>query len=195
VSPGYAPFEQYHTHGKQGPWTDLYALGGVLYWIVSGQKPVDAAARVKTDIMAPAAQVALTTYSNQLLAAIDWALKPNEDERPQSVAEFRRALAAATTRFSGSSDRTVPVGVPDGVTAARPPATAASTDASGRSGLTGLALDRGRVKASRDRARAPHRAHRHDGRPQCRKGRRSLLLRLPRRSREKSRTRRTVPRS
>jgi serine/threonine protein kinase len=145
VSPGYAPFEQYHTHGKQGPWTDLYALGGVLYWIVSGQKPVDAAARVRTDIMAPAAQVALTTYSNQLLAAIDWALKPNEDERPQSVAELRRALAAATTRFSGSSDRTMPVGAQD-VTAARPPAPTATTDASGVSGLTGLALDRGELK-------------------------------------------------
>ena len=42
-SPGYSPFEQYHRHGPQGPWSDLYAMGSVLYWMVTGQRPVDAA--------------------------------------------------------------------------------------------------------------------------------------------------------
>ena len=142
ISPGYAPFEQYHTQGKQGPWTDLYALGGVLYWMVSAQRPVEAAARVRKDIMAPAAQVAVASYSNQLLAAIDWALKPNEDERPQSVGEFRRALATVT-RPAGS-DRTVPVGAPLASPAAVRPAPAAGDTS--MPGLTGVALDRGELK-------------------------------------------------
>ena len=46
VTPGYAPFEQYHTHGAQGPWSDLYALGGVLYWLVTGEKPLEAPSRL-----------------------------------------------------------------------------------------------------------------------------------------------------
>lgn len=33
-----------------------------------------------------------THYSEHLLAAIDWALTPNEEQRPQSVADFRPAL-------------------------------------------------------------------------------------------------------
>jgi serine/threonine protein kinase len=94
VSAGYAPLEQYHTHGKQGPWSDLYAFGGVLYWMVTGNKPVDAAARVREDALPPAVQAGdRTRYSQNLLAAIDWALSPNEEQRPQSVAAFRQALA------------------------------------------------------------------------------------------------------
>src|SRR5262249_9675196 len=94
VSAGYAPFEQYYADGKQGPWSDLYALGGVLYWMVTGKDPVDAAARVRKDTMPSAIQAAAnrSLYRPEFLAAIDWALTPHEEQRPQSVAEWRSAL-------------------------------------------------------------------------------------------------------
>ena len=93
VSPGYAPFEQYHTQGKQGPWSDLYALAGVLYWMASGERPLEAAARVRKDTMLPALQAAdRARFSTGFLAAIDWALAPHEDNRPKSVREWRAAL-------------------------------------------------------------------------------------------------------
>lgn len=93
VSPGFAPFEQYHSKGNQGPWTDLYSLGAVLYWLVTGQKPVEAAARVREDGMPRAVDVANTdSFGRPLLQAIDWALAPHEKDRPQSVAALREAL-------------------------------------------------------------------------------------------------------
>jgi serine/threonine protein kinase len=93
VTPGYAPFEQYHSHGNQGAWSDLYSLSAVLYWIVTGHRPMEAAARVKRDTLAPAVSAGdRDTYSLELLSAIDWGLHPDEDRRPKSVAEFRAAL-------------------------------------------------------------------------------------------------------
>jgi serine/threonine protein kinase len=93
VTPGYAPFEQYHSQGKQGAWSDIYALAGVLYWIVTGNRPIDAAARVRQDSLPPAVQAAdRTLFRPEFLAAIDWGLAPHEDHRPQSVQDWRQAL-------------------------------------------------------------------------------------------------------
>ena len=98
VTPGYAPIEQYHSQGQQGPWSDLYALGGVLYWMITGKRPVEAVARVRQDMLPPAAQAAdRSRYSADLLAAIDWALTPHEERRPQSVSELRSALPGLAT--------------------------------------------------------------------------------------------------
>jgi serine/threonine protein kinase len=93
VTPGYAPFEQYHARGNQGPWTDLYSLGAVMYWMTTGTKPVESASRVREDMLPKAVDLASrAAFGEQLLHAIDWALKPDEKQRPQNVAELRRAL-------------------------------------------------------------------------------------------------------
>ena len=112
VSMGYAPFEQYVTHSEQGPWSDIYGLGAVLYHAVTGKRPVEATARVRTDEIVPAVEAARGCYSPALLKAIDTALAVHERDRPQSVEAFLAMLDASrveTVRSVGlSMDSSVP---------------------------------------------------------------------------------------
>ena len=111
VSPGYAPVEQYSESSVQGPWTDLYAVGGVMYWMVTGNKPVDATARLRNDPQTPARVAGdRSIYTGAFLANIDWALNPDERKRPQSSAEFLALLGGVPHPAKDSdSTRTLPL--------------------------------------------------------------------------------------
>jgi hypothetical protein len=50
---GYAPLEQYNAGGRQGPWTDVYALCATFYRTLTGQMPADSLARIEQDDLIP----------------------------------------------------------------------------------------------------------------------------------------------
>jgi len=98
LKPNFAPLEQYADEAgmRQGPWTDLYALGATVHFVLTGQAPTPAVLRAVRDAL-PALSAAdgllFPGIPANFLATIDWALALAPDDRPQSVAAVRRAFS------------------------------------------------------------------------------------------------------
>ncbi len=94
LKPAYAPIEQYGEAGavKQGPWTDIYALGATLHYLLLGHPPSPATARTVHDEASNLTPEHLPGCSAAFLHTIDWMLCPRPTDRPQSVAELRDVL-------------------------------------------------------------------------------------------------------
>lgn len=68
LKPGYAPIEQYAgAAARQGPWTDIYALGAILYFAIRRKPPMPAVSRIEKDTLRSLASLAPPGFSEGFL--------------------------------------------------------------------------------------------------------------------------------
>lgn len=123
ISPGYAPFEQYGQadSDKQGPWTDIYALGACMYRALFGRSPLDAITRAEDrvsghgDPVMKATELGKDKYPNELLEAIDYALEFLPKDRPQSISEWKQCLLSGRTATVDEIEETIKIGNTDSI--------------------------------------------------------------------------------
>jgi hypothetical protein len=118
ISVGYSPFEQYGGAGRQGPWSDFYALAGTLYRVIAGSKPPDAIARQQGEPLTSAVEAGRGRYSEAFLSAIDRALALDPAQRPQTAAAFREMVQSGAPPAVSGQDATL-LRSPPAATAAR----------------------------------------------------------------------------
>ena len=95
LKPHFAPLEQYKTNGKQGPYTDIYALSVTVYMLLTGKIAPSAPDRV----MSAAKVIPLKTLCPQLpdyvAKAVEKGMSLKAEDRFQTAGEYIQALGGA----------------------------------------------------------------------------------------------------
>ena len=91
LKPGYAPMEQYSTHGEQGSWTDVYAMSATIYKLITGKTPPASTDRLMEDTLEPPSKLgAKLTPAQERALLRGLALRPAN--RTQTMAELAEGL-------------------------------------------------------------------------------------------------------
>jgi serine/threonine protein kinase len=95
LTAGYSPAEQYDMEAQLGPWTDIYAIGASMRYCLDGKTPNPSKERIEKDLLVPAVKAFNRKLPDYILKAIDWAMEPLPEKRPQTLVEFKQALTSA----------------------------------------------------------------------------------------------------
>lgn len=83
---GYAPTEQYTANSRKGSYTDIYAIGATFYFVLTGQVPMESAARLTEQMPSPKDLVPeIPEEANRTILK---AMQLKAENRHQTVHEF-----------------------------------------------------------------------------------------------------------
>ncbi len=91
---GYAPVEQYSRSSRQDQRTDLYAVGVILYQLLTGKMPQEAFDRVTEDSLIPPSKIE-KTIPDWLDSVVVKAMALKQEDRYKNAEEFSIALEKA----------------------------------------------------------------------------------------------------
>lgn len=89
---GYAPEEQYRSKGEVGPWTDIYSICVVMYYMISGVMPEEATQRLLADRTVPLIQLDGVEITRKQSDAIQKGMAVLGPDRFSDVSGLLKAL-------------------------------------------------------------------------------------------------------
>jgi serine/threonine protein kinase len=135
-TPPYAALEQYIKSYPQGPWTDIYALGVVLYQCVTGEKPPEVLERLHGEDSQMLSSRDCPGFSPAFTRAVDAAMAVRPLERPSSITSWLKLFDAKDAPASDEVTRVAVVQPPPPAASGKSPAQPAAKTAPDRKKAT-----------------------------------------------------------
>lgn len=107
VKVGYAPIEQYGGRGKQGPYTDIYALGATFYHLFTSKIPIESTQRVAEDNLEEFSRLRPDLPDN-LKYCIEKSMELTTAKRISNIAEMKSILGLSNESLRINKNQPVP---------------------------------------------------------------------------------------